>query len=182
MEIKTVKDMMIPLSEYAVVAQDATLLDALRALDEAQTRLAEGKHRHRAMLVVDGIGKIVGKIGHLGFLKALEPKYSVLGDLPALTRAGVSDEFIASMMEHYQFFQESIEDLCLRGRTIAVKDVMQPVTECIEETATLREAMHRIVMWQALSIMVTRDGEIVGLVRLSDLYEEVASMMKAMTP
>jgi len=179
MDTKLVKDLMLPLDHYAVVDQEATLLDALKALEAAQMNLPPGRHRHRGVLIRDKAGRIVGKIGQLAFLKALEPKYNVLGDLGTLARAGVNAEFISSMMDHYQFFQDNFTDLCPRACRIGVSEVMHPVTENIDENASLREAIHRIVMLQTLSILVMRNGQVVGLLRLSDLFDEVAREMKA---
>ncbi len=178
MDTKRVKDLMVPLDEYAVVPEEATLLEAVIALEEAQKRLPDGRAPHRAVLVTDKNKRIVGKVGQLAFLKALEPKYNVLGDLEMLARAGVQAEFISSMMENYQFFQDNLTDLCWRGRNIRVRDVMRPVAEHIDENASLREAIHQIIMLQTLSILVTRGSDVIGLLRLSDLYEEVAMQMK----
>jgi hypothetical protein len=178
MDTIKVKDLMVPLDEYAVVPEEATLLDAINALESAQKRLPEGRQPHRAVLVEGKDKKIIGKVGQLAFLKALEPKYNVLGDLEMLARAGVQPDFISSMMENYQFFQDSLSDLCWRGRNIRVTDVMRPVAEHIDEKASLREAIHQIIMLQTLSILVTRGREVIGLLRLSDLYEEVADQMK----
>ena len=87
LDSKRVKDVMLPLSEYAVVSEDATLREALLALEEAQRELPPGRQPHRAVLVVDRDKNIVGKAGQLTFLKALEPKSSVLGDLDTLASA-----------------------------------------------------------------------------------------------
>lgn len=181
MDEKRVKDLMVSLDEYPVVSQDATLRQAVLALEEAQKRLPGGRQPYRAVLVVDEKKRIVGKIGQLAFLAALEPRYDVIGDLDALSVAGVSEEFVASMMEHYRFFQERLSDLCARSSRVLVKDVMRPVTQSVDENATLRETIHRIVMWQTLSLLVTRDDAVVGLVRLSDLFDAVAEQFKAAT-
>ena len=178
MDSKCVKDLMVPLNEYAVVSQEATLLEAILTLEEAQRKLPSGRQRHRAVLVVDDNNKVIGKIGQLAFLKALEPKYNLLGDLGKLSRVGVSQDFISSMMEHFRFFQDSLTDLCKRGQTIMVKDVMHPLTENIDENDSLSEAIHMIVILQTLSLMVTRENEVVGLLRLSDLFEEVTKQVK----
>lgn len=177
MENRSVKDLVVPLDEYPVVPEDANLLDAILALDEAQRKLPPGRQPYRAVLVIDANGKIIGKIGQLAFMKALEPKYSVLGDLRTLARAGVTAEFVSSMMDHYQFFQDSFADLCTRGRSLPVKDVMHPVTESVDENASLSDAAHKIVIWQTLSLLVTRGEEVVGLLRLSDLFEELTAQM-----
>ena len=83
---KYVLDIMLPLNEYAVVSIDATLYDAFISLKEAQKKLPKGRQPHRAVLVVDNKGKIVGKLGHLGFLRALEPRYKNLGQLDMISK------------------------------------------------------------------------------------------------
>lgn len=56
MNAKTVKDLMVPLDNYAVVPEDATLLDAIAALEKSQKNLPTGRQPHRAVLVVDAGG------------------------------------------------------------------------------------------------------------------------------
>lgn len=179
MKTKLVKDIMLPLDEYAVVPMDSTIRDAFLALDRAQLKLPPGSEPHRAVLVSDKNDKIVGKLGHLAFLKALEPKYKIFGDLDKLSRAGVNEEFINSMMDNFRFWGEDIIVLCRRAHTIKVKDVMKPVTENIDENATLTEAMHRILMWQTLSILVIREDKVVGILRLSDLFRVISEYIKS---
>jgi CBS domain containing-hemolysin-like protein len=179
MDDRRVKDVMVSLSEYPVVSEYATLGEAVLALEMAQRRLPAGRQPYRAVLVVDEKKRVVGKIGQLSFLRALEPRYGVMGNLDSLFAAGVSEELVASMMEHYRFFEEKLSDLCSRSSRLLAKDVMRPVTQSIDENATLREAIHRIVMWQTLSILVTRGSEVVGLVRLSELFDAIAAQLKA---
>ena len=98
-EARWVKEVMLPLDDYALVPEDASMVDAYCALEEAQKRLPAGRQPSRAVLVVDKRGRIIGKVGQLAFLKALEPKYDKVGDLGALSRAGLSSDFINSMMD-----------------------------------------------------------------------------------
>jgi len=53
MDNMTVRDLAIPLDDCAVVNEDATLYDAVIALDEAQDRISADRHPHRAILVTD---------------------------------------------------------------------------------------------------------------------------------
>ncbi len=46
-----VKELMVPLEEYAILSEEATLLDAVHALAEAQTKLPPDRQPHRAVLV-----------------------------------------------------------------------------------------------------------------------------------
>lgn len=181
MNEKVVKDLMVPLDDYPVVSQDATLLEAILEFEAAQKKRDRGRQPHRAVLVVDENGKVIGKLGQLAFLKALEPQRNILSDMSRLSVAGVSSEFISSMMSHYRFFQDSLSDLCFRARNIKVRDVMLPVTVSIDANAPLGEAIYKIVAEQTLSILVTRGEKIIGLLRLSDLCQEVAEEMKKLT-
>lgn len=169
---------MLPLSEYAVVSESATLLDALQALDTAQVRLAPGRQLHRAVLIRGKDGKIIGKLGHLGFLKALEPKYGVLGNIETLSRAGLNNDFITSMMDNLRFWSEDMADICSRAKVIRVVDVMRPATESINVDASLTEAIHSLVMMQTLSLLVISGDEVVGILRLSDLFAELSSYIQ----
>lgn len=175
MEGKQVKDLMLPLSGYAVVTEDTSLCDALEALELAQDQLQPGQPYHRAVLVRGADGRIVGRLGMHGFLKALEPKYAVLGDVERLSQAGLSESFVNSIMDNYRFWQDNLDDVCRRSHAIKVGQVMRPVESSIDENRSLTEAIHLLVMWQTQSILVTREGEVVGILRLSDLFREIAS-------
>ena len=180
MDEKKVGDLMVPLDEYPVVEEEATLLEVVRALDEGQKRLPTGKQPYRAVLVVDKQGKIVGKIGQFAFLAALEPKYNLLGDLNKLHSSGMSPEIVSQVMEHYRFFEDDLTDLCQRRSLMKASDAMHPLSESVDESASIADAIHKIVMWQHQSLLVTRGDEVVGLIRLSDLYDEIALQMKSL--
>ncbi|MBT6751298.1 MAG: CBS domain-containing protein, partial [Desulfobacula sp.] len=75
-----VKDLMVPLTEYATVFEDATLSDAIDALETAQSKFDKSRYRHRAILVCEKkTRKILGKISQMDVIRTLEPKYDLLG-------------------------------------------------------------------------------------------------------
>ncbi len=173
MKSMCVRDLMIPLMEYALVPRDATVLDAIRTLKEARDKLKSGQQSPRAVLVVDAAGKVVGQLGHLDILRALEPGYNQLGDLSMLSRAGVSNDTINSIVDNLRFWEGDLVDACRRAGTINVTEIMRPVTESIDVDAPLSEAIHKIVMWQTMRMLVTDGKEVVGILRLADLVAEV---------
>ena len=61
METYKVKELMVPISEYATVNRGATLYEAILALEKAQEEYDHSKYRHRAVLVLDQTGKVIGK-------------------------------------------------------------------------------------------------------------------------
>jgi CBS domain-containing protein len=178
MTVRTAGDLMVPLDEYPTVSEQATLADAVAALGQALAHMPAGRAPYRAVLVVSAEGQVIGKLGQLGFLKALEPKYALLGsDIERLTHAGVSTSFIDSMMEHHRFFDDALPDLCRHRRTMPVREAMDPITEAIDAGTPLGQAIHQLIVRQKLSLLVTRGGRAIGLLRLSDLFDEVVSAM-----
>ena len=127
MEAKTVKDLMVPLDEYATVSEDATLYDAVMALERAQEELDRTRYMylHRAILVLDKNRKVVGKVSQLDVLRALEPKYAKMGDRGKLSRAGFSPEFMKAMLEQYAFLDGPLLDLCGASAKLMVWEVCQ---------------------------------------------------------
>lgn len=178
---KCVRDIMVPLDDYPLVSHDASLLEAVLKFEEAQKSRDRTRQPYRAVLVVDEEKNVVGKIGQLGFLKALEPQSNVVGDMGKLVAAGVSSDFITAMMDHYHLFRDDLSYLCKRAAYIKVKDVMHKIAENIDESASLGEAIRKFVSYQTLSIPVTSGRKIVGLLRLSDICQVVAEEMKKLT-
>ncbi|MBW2064047.1 MAG: CBS domain-containing protein [Deltaproteobacteria bacterium] len=181
-EVITVSDIMVPLEEYATVSEEGTLYEAVMALERAQEELDRKRYHylHRAILVFDKNNKIVGKISQLDVLKALEPKYQEMDDMRTLSRAGFSPQFLKSMMEQFNLCDKSFTEMCCRAARMKVKEFMYTPTEgeYVEEDATLCEAIHQLVMGQHQSLLVTRGGEIVGILRLTDVFKEIFQTMK----
>ena len=133
MKNMTVKDLMLPLKEYPTVGEDATLLDAITALETHQKALPAGRQPHRAVLAVDRRGHVVGKIGQLAFLKALEVKVSSMGDRELLAKAGLSAEMISTMAEYASFWNDNLDDICRRARAVHVKETLKVDAERLDK-------------------------------------------------
>jgi CBS domain-containing protein len=172
-----VRDLMVPISEYGKVSTNASLYEALLALQEAQTRLPEGRAPHRAVLVVDTSGKVVGNVGRYVFVKALGTAITTERTHQEMDRAGLSPDSISTVMSHLRFFQLSLGNLQQRAKSIRVCDVMYPVGESIDEDAPLQQAIACFGSGQTLSILVKRGRDVVGVLRLSDLFQAVAAQV-----
>lgn len=176
MKEKRVRDLMLALDEYATIGADKTLreaLEALEALSQAQL-VIQDRHHHRAVLVLDKDGKVLGKLSHWAILRALEPKFLKTDDMASLSRAGLTEEFIASMQQGFSLFTGSLEQLCRYAAQIKAKDAMVPVGESIDENASLTDAIRMLTMKHVQSMLVTRGKQVVGILRLSDVFQEVA--------
>ena len=110
-----VRDLMVPIDEYPAVSEQATLVEAIRVFNAAQKNLAPGRQPYRAVLVRDDQNRVVGKLGQMAFLRALEPRRNLLKNVQGLDRAGVNAGYIDSIMANYRLFEETFSDMCLRG-------------------------------------------------------------------
>jgi len=181
---KTVRDVMVPLEEYATVSADSTLFEAVVALERCLAAWDPNRHRHRAILVFDEKKRVVGKLSHLDVLQALEPKYQEIGDTSKLSRAGFSPEFLRSMLEKFALWDKPLADICGKAARMKVGQIMYTPTEgeYVDEGASLTEAIHQLVMGHHQSLLVTRKGDIVGILRLTDVFREISELIKTCGP
>ena len=91
---KQVKDLMLSLDEYATVSEDSTLQHAFHALRLPHKVGGRLRHCHRAVLVLNRKGSVVGKLTHWALLRCLEPELLGANDLCSLPRAGLSLDFL----------------------------------------------------------------------------------------
>ena len=93
MQPTKVKELMVPLAEYATVFEDATLNEAILALEEAQKNVEQGREKHRAILVLDNKRRVVGKLTQWDVCAGIEPRYrsieSITEYLPLWTQPGI---------------------------------------------------------------------------------------------
>lgn len=171
---KKIKDLMLALSEYAVVDEDATVFDALRALQKSQERVPPDRQPHRAVLVRDQRGEIVGKLHHFAFLRALLPERKAMVTRDLMDRAGVADDLREISMRMLDLLTADLLNICERVRHVAVRDVYSPITISIDEDEPLLDAVVKFLDHHTLSLLVTRGGNTVGILRLSDFFDEIS--------
>jgi len=180
LKTKIVKEVMVPLSEYAVVSDESTLYDAILALEKAQAEFNRFEYKHRAVLVFNRDKKIVGKVSQFDILRSLEPKYEKIYDSDSRARSGLSKNFIRSMINQYKLWDKPLNDICRKSAKLNVKSFMyKPADgELIEEDASLEKAVHQLVMGDRQSLLVTRDNDIIGILKLTDVFNEICQMIK----
>jgi len=184
MKTKIVKDMMVPLSEYATVSEDATLYDAIISLEEAQEKFDQTKYRHRAILIYDKNRHITGKVSQLDILRALEPKYDEIGGGRGVSHYGFSKKFLRSLREQFRLFDKPMEDICKEAALSKVKNIMYTPTEgeYVKEHDTLDVGIHRLVMGHHQCLLVTKEGDIkniIGILRKTDVFMEICETIKS---
>ena len=180
MKSRTVKEVMVPLEKYATVSETATMFEAVMALEKTQQEFDQTRYRHRAVLVYDNNKQIVGKVSQLDILKALEPKYEQIEDAKSISRLGYSRQFLKKMMDQFNLWNKPLDDICKKASSMKVRDFMYTPTEgeYIEESATLDQGIHQLIVGHHQSLLVTRENEIVGILRVTDVFKEICSIIK----
>ncbi len=175
-----IKDLMVSLSAYATVSEEATLYEAVVALEKAQERFGSDRYPHRAVLVLDKNDKVVGKLGLLDVLKALEPKYFEMQTRERMSGLGFSRQFMKSMLENFRLLDGAMENLCKKAGETKVSKIMVKPTEgeFVDVDASLNEAIHMLVLGQHQSLLVTdKSGDIIGILRLTDIFASICRTM-----
>ena len=180
MKTIAVKDLMVPLEAYATVPREATLREAILALEKAQLTLDPFRHKHRAILVLDESGKVVSKIIMKDILVALEPNYGKVEGTGVLERSGFSPDLIKDMLKSNALWAEPLQFFRERAAKLTVSDFIHAPSEgeYIDENATLGEATNQLIVQPYHSLLVTSDDEVVGILRLSDVFAKVCDIIK----
>jgi len=175
-----VKELMVPLSEYATVPEGSTLYDAVLALEKAQEDFDRTKYRHRGVVILDKDKRVIGKLGQLDVLRALEPKDDDPGEIGDLSQYGFSSKFVRDIRKVRRLQGTPMKDLCRNASKLKVEDFMQAPSEgeIIDQNTSLEIAVLQLVMGHHISLLVTRGEKIVGILRLTDVFAAVFHTMK----
>jgi CBS domain-containing protein len=188
MKTRKAMDFMIPISDYPTVSHGANLREAVALLQEAEAQFEKIEGAvPRAILVMNDKKRIIGKVSHWDVLRALEPKYRSMGDGRALPQCGWSADFVKSMVENYGLLQSTLEDACRKAGNLKVRNVMTSISEeelhhhereIVEHDSPLNEVIHLLVLGNLMFIYVRKQGRIVGIIRLSDVFRMIGEIIK----
>jgi len=175
-----VKELMVPLSEYATVPEGSTLFDAVLALEKAQEEFDHTKYKHRGILILDKDKRVIGKLGQLDVLRALEPKDENPDEIMELSQFGFSSNFVHKLRKQRRLKVAPLKDLCRKASKLRVEDFMQTPSEgeFIEAEAHLDMAIIQLVTGNHISLLVTRNKELIGILRMTDAFAAVYHTMK----
>ncbi|PIE67271.1 MAG: hypothetical protein CSA23_04745 [Deltaproteobacteria bacterium] len=181
MRTKSVQDLMIPISEYVTVSQDATLNEAVAALKQSHADSDQDKYRHRAVLIKGADQQIIGKMDLHTILKALEPKYEDMFADNGPAHLGFTRKYQKAMFGSFKLWQDPINQICEKAaRTKVSNFVTRPTeNEIIEPDAPLGEAVHQLVLGRHQSLLVNEGRKIIGILRLTDVFETLIDMIFA---
>ncbi|MGB8992258.1 MAG: CBS domain-containing protein [Desulfobaccales bacterium] len=161
---KQVKDLMIPLEDYPHIPYWFTLRQAMAIVREAAIKF-EGSFEPRAVLVFDEKYRLMGILTLLDIIKGLEPKFIEEGDLTAPDSSPTG--FIEGL------FGPHLEEKTQRP----VNEVMSPIRVIVDGKAPIVKALYLMIKENVVRIPVMEDERVAGMIRLGDLFNEIAQVM-----
>ncbi len=174
----TVRDLMVPNDAYATVSAGGTLRDVVLALHAARTQEHPERERDRAVLVV-WQADIIGKITMLDVIRSL-------GSPRDLRTTGASPlaSLMESMTREFALRQTSLSRLVEKACDLTVRDLLRPYDkqETVAIDAPLDKALHQFIVGEYQSLLVTSNNDIVGILRLVDVYNYISNKILDCAP
>lgn len=164
-----IQDILVSLTEYPSIRDNATLRDALSVLLSAFS----GGKRFRHLLVLDANGQLVGLLGIRDILRGLFPEYLRSDELHRHPFQGVQPDFRALAL----IWQETCETQCKEAASNPVRDFMSSVPTTIRPGDPITLAAYLMVNHDASILPVVDDGKVVGVVRMIDVFNHAAEVV-----
>lgn len=174
-----VKDLMIPLDDYAVTTADKTLKEAVPELMKIYCEVETGKCTeagHRTSLVLDKQGNLMGILDFKSILKVLIPEIAggISGKLSAL---GISIAFAEVDAHHMDTARHGFRSRVRQNAQTRVGDVMLKLRGSIDAEAGFLDALKMIYRNKITVLPVYEGNNLVGVLRDSDLFLAAANVL-----
>ena len=179
MKSRQVKEIMVPISDYATIHESASMAEAIQSIESESKRYGDSPYRHHSLVVIDENNHVVGRLSQVDIMRAMEPRYCKMGNEHWVSRSVLSKEVLVTLRESFKLWEQPLETMCRELSNLKVKDFVQEPTEgeFVKEDDTFNIACHRIIMGRHHSLLVTRNKEIVGILRSTDLFNNLYDLM-----
>ncbi len=159
---RKVKDLMLPIEDYPKISEDGTIREAFEALE---------KTKHRALLVTDEKGVVIGQLSNMDILMGLEPRY----DCSLWAGTGFTCEVFKNYPVFYREGMFAGQAQAQVGRK--VKEILAPIKVAVDEDATLAEAVNLMATHNLGRLAVLRKEKIVGMIRIDEIFDEMQKVV-----
>ncbi|MCK5506145.1 MAG: CBS domain-containing protein [Thermodesulfovibrionia bacterium] len=159
---KNVQDIMIPIENYTVTLSDKSLQEAIIAMRKVYCEVETGRCTeagHRASLVINEYGHLVGIIDFRTILEALIPN--------------IAEQLTDKLTTHGK---ASYMERVVKNAEVIVGDIMLDIRGSLNVGDDLLEAIKVMHRKKATVLPVYEGSKLVGVLRDSDLFLAVASV------
>jgi CBS-domain-containing membrane protein len=162
---KTAGEIMKPLEYFSSVSDDTTVKNAIFLLMNSLNIEHNPKH-----LLVFESKTLIGIVGMHELMSALEP--------PGLRDQWYRGWNVASWSKPV-FWHGLFKERCMALSEKAVRDIIQPITSTINESASLMEGVYLFSKSGRDVLPVVSNGLVIGLLRRRDLAAEMHRILGA---
>ncbi len=159
-----VKDLMIPLEDYPHIPYWFTLRQAMAIVREAAIKF-EGAFEPRAVLVFDEKYQLMGILTLRDMIKGLEPRF-------------LQETSLVQMDPNLTVLMGDLLGPNMRERSQRpVSEVMSPIQVTVDGNAPISKALYLMIKENVGLMPVMQAGKVAGMIRFSDLFNEIAKVV-----
>jgi CBS domain-containing protein len=161
---QNVNDLMIPLEDYPHIPYWFTLRQAMAIVREAAVKF-EGAFEPRAVLVFDEKYQLMGILTLRDMIKGLEPKF-------------LQETSLVKMDPNLTVLTGDLSGATLKAASQRpVSEVMSPIQVTVDGGAPITKALYLMIKENVGLMPVMQSGRVAGMIRLSDLFNEVTKVV-----
>lgn len=158
---KKVADVMIPVRNYKTISHHCTVEDAVTLMHKSFYQRGKNGLGHRSVIVCDDYGNPLGMVTFRSILQALEPFFAR-----------------ASKFSVPIFWEGLFSERCKAEGSKNIKEIMYPFNfVALDVNDTLIKAVHAMIKHKLGTLPVTRNNQLVGMIRANEVFEEAYSVM-----
>ena len=180
-----VRELMVTAAKCGCIHQDVTIREAILLLERRHDGPRAGGEalEYGDLLVLNNDNLVVGKLSPTEIVINMDPIFQNQEGLEPIAHtatAGLTPALLKSLTQDMPSRCESFEQICQNVLNLTVKDCMSPPNsnECVLGSETLEGAIHKFATGNHQSLMVTSGERIVGILRLSDVFQQLAQQRR----
>ncbi len=164
---KKVRELLVPISDYPNIRNDASVRDAFAIL---KRNFQDGKG-YRTILVLDEKNQLKGLLSLGDLIQAVEPRFLKMAKPPVYQ--GLTQEYPALTL----IWQELFSKECKEEARKPVKDAMVPIKATVTTDDSIAKVAYLMITTNSHVIPVLEKDKVIGVVRLVDIFNEIAGVV-----
>jgi len=94
MKTRQIKELMVPISEYASIHENASMAEAIQAIENEDKQYGDSPYRHHSLVVINDRKHVVGRLSQVDIMRAMEPRYCEIEDAHWVGRTVLSKKML----------------------------------------------------------------------------------------
>jgi len=174
MRIKQVKEIMVPMETYPHIPYWFTLRQAIVEMEPAVLDSNANKSLPRlSLLVFDEKYQLLGVVRRRDLMRGLDPEALQSASLDFHKKLPHPEQDSSSQKPFFDRLMKTIQE---RAESL-VSDVMLPVKATVDQEDSLIHVVYEMVENDLSFVSVLEGKEVVGIVRIEDVFREVAKLV-----